>query len=66
MKRPQLTPAQKSCLIVVFTDGQFRCANNYKPAQKLIALGLVDSTEDKFGSVTLLRTEKTVEYARTL
>ena len=49
----KLTAAQKSLMDEIEKHGEVRCSGTYKPAQKLISLGLVDSKEDRYGTVTM-------------
>lgn len=66
MNSPRLTPAQKSCLIEVFTQGEFLCPPSYRAADALIKAGLVDVEERHFGQRCLRKNNATVEYVRGL
>ena len=49
----KLSPAQKSLMDEIEKYGETRRSGTYKPAQKLISLGLVDAKEDSYGAVTM-------------
>lgn len=49
----KLTTAQKALMDEIEKYGEVRCSGTYKPAQKLISLGLVDAKEDRYGTVTM-------------
>lgn len=66
MNHPRLTPAQKSCLIEVFTQGEFMCPPNYRVADTLIKAGLVDVEARHFGRRCLRKNNATTEYVRGL
>lgn len=66
MSRPRLTPAQKSCLIEVFTQGEFLCPRGYTTAEALIKKGLVDVEERHADQRVLLKNSATIEYVRGL
>jgi len=62
----KLTPVQKSVLIEVGTSSVFDCEIGYKPAKKLIELGIVSSTKLSYGRVRLTPNDRTAEAVRDL
>lgn len=57
----KLTPAQKSVLIELSKAGKFDCVDNYKPALKLIELGVVNSERLRYGLLRLTANDRTGE-----
>lgn len=58
----KLTKAQQKVHEDLQRTGEFRCSPDYKPAQKLIELGLAEGHSGKFGSFWL--TPKTTEASQ--
>lgn len=52
---PKLTKAQQSIMALIAKHGHYRCIGGYRPAKKLIELGLVDVSEDRYGVLNLTK-----------
>jgi hypothetical protein len=57
----KLTTAQREVLNNVVKEcGGYACTDNYRPALKLVELGLCESRQVSFGQIKLVATDKGV------
>lgn len=62
----KLTVAQADLLCRVAEDGgKYHCSDTYRPAQKLVALGLCEGNFGKFGSYTIILTQAGRDHMET-
>lgn len=61
----KLSPAQKNVFSDLVKSGAFRCVCDYKPALKLVELGLAKGEESSYSSIVLTLTKAGKEFAET-